>query len=66
MATNVADEVVINLTNEELDIIRNSLEFLKDNIQQFNHSRMNWMFSTVSAKTVSAKDVEKLLQDKIR
>jgi len=61
MATNVADEVVINLTNEELDIIRNSLEFLKDNIQQFNDIRMNWMFSTVSAK-----DVEKLLQDKIR
>ena len=61
MATNVADEVVINLTNEELDIIRNSLEFLKDNIQQFNGIRMNWMFSTVSAK-----DVEKLLQDKIR
>ena len=41
MATNVADEVVINLTNEELDIIRNSLEFLKDNIQQFNDIRMN-------------------------
>ena len=61
MATNVADEVVINLTNEELDIIRNSLEFLKDNIQQFNDIRMNWMFSTFSAK-----DVEKLLQDKIR
>ena len=61
MATNVADEVVVNLTNEELDIIRNSLEFLKDNIQQFNDIRMNWMFSTVSAK-----DVEKLLQDKIR
>lgn len=61
MATTVADEVVINLTNEELDIIRNSLEFLKDNIQQFNDIRMHWMFSTVSAK-----DVEKLLQDKIR
>lgn len=61
MATNVADEVVINLTNEELDIIRNSLEFLKDSIQQFNDIRMNWMFPTVSAK-----DVEKLLQDKIR
>ena len=61
MGINVDEnKVVVNLTNEELDIVYKALNYLKANIEEFNDMQIDWMFPTVSAE-----DIEKLLKNKI-
>ena len=61
MSINVDEnKVVVNLTNEELDIVYKALNYLKANIEEFNDMQIDWMFPTVSAE-----DIEKLLKNKI-
>ena len=61
MSINVDEnKVVVNLTNEELDIFYKALNYLKANIEEFNDMQIDWMFPTVSAE-----DIEKLLKNKI-
>ena len=61
MSINVDEnKVVVNLTNEELDIVYKALNYLKANIEEFNDMQIDWMIPTVSAE-----DIEKLLKNKI-
>ena len=61
MSINVDEnKVVVNLTNEELDIVYKALNYLKANIEEFNDMQIDWMFPTVSAE-----DIENLLKNKI-
>ena len=61
MSINVDEnKVVVNLTNEELDIVYKALNYLKANIEEFNDMQIDWMFPTFSAE-----DIEKLLKNKI-
>lgn len=44
--------VLVSLSNEQLDIIEKSLNFLKANIEQFNDMQSDWMMPTVSPKAI--------------